>query len=182
MHRVGRCGLVLNASLDYSYVTKGPSCPRALVHLTGFNVWRAFPVTLYTRTLHVNAYVAVGSRANTYVRHVIKQPLCHLDPSFLKDELHHSQMTGADVMFLLSLFSSTLQGVSRRFDAHTHTHRDVDVSRTSNAHLHLKGKWKTGTFVNNPCHEFKWWNWTLEFMRASFSFTVEGHFCKTSNK
>lgn len=65
----GRCGLVLNVSMDYSYVTKSPSCPQALVHLTGFNVWSVFPVTLYTRTLHVNAHMAIrtlkGKRIHT---------------------------------------------------------------------------------------------------------------------
>ncbi len=80
------------------------------------------------RTLHVNAhmhaYVAVRSRANTHIQRVIKQ--CNgrsdiLTPPFLRMN-SHSQLTGTDVMFLLSQLSSALQGVSRRFDRFTHTH------------------------------------------------------------
>lgn len=158
MQRVDRCGLALNVSLDYSYVSKSSSRPQALVHLTRFNVWSVFPETLYMRTLHVNAhmhaYMAVRSRANAHIQHVIKQCNGHIDvltPPFLRMN-SHSQLTGTDVMFLLSLLSSALQGVSRRFECFTHTHRCRCFSLAHR--LHLKGEWKARTLVNNQRHEF----------------------------
>ncbi len=99
-------------------------------------------------------------KGNTHIQRVIKQ--CNgrsdiLTPPFLRMN-SHSQLTGTDVMFLLSQLSSALQGVSRRFDrfthTHTHTHRCRCFTHTSNARLHLKGEWKARTFVNNPHHEF----------------------------
>ncbi len=73
------------------------------------------------RTLHVNAHMHVRSRAN--IQRIIRQ--CNgrsdvLTPPFLRMN-SHSQLTGTDVMFLLSQLSSALQGVSRRFNLFTHT-------------------------------------------------------------
>lgn len=117
-------------SLDYSYVTKSPSCPQALVHLTGFNVWSVFPVTLYTRTLHVNAYVAVHSRANMYVRDVMKQRYSHsviLTPPSLRMNYFIPRWLERTSCFCFRCSHRRCRGWAEGL-THTLTHTDVDVS------------------------------------------------------
>lgn len=76
------------------------------------------------RTLHVNAhmhaYVAVLKGKHTAHYQQCNGRSDVLTPPFLRMN-SHSQLTGTDVMFLLSQLSSALQGVSRRFNLFTHT-------------------------------------------------------------
>ncbi len=93
------------------------------------------------RRLHVNAHMHVRSRANT--QRIIRQCSGRSDvltPPFLRMN-SHSQLTGTDVMFLLSQLSSALRGVSRRFNLFTHTqmfHSHIECSSAPKGRV--KGK------------------------------------------